>query len=402
VNGLRRLIERLRDLGVRPDDSAEERLAKRLQTAMAIGSVFIIALWSLSFVRVGLAPVAWFHAAYCLGTVALLSLVALTGRYEWVRYGHIALVTIGPFSLHWYLGGFNGSGGAFLWAFLAPLASVIFLSHRAAVVVVVALTSLLVASLWAEVLPWPQALRLPADERARQLLGNAIGMLVFGFVSMSYFRRRLEEERRRSERLLLNVLPQSIAERLKRGESPIADRVEAATIVFADLVGFTTLAGRLPPEEVVVMLNAIFSRFDEIADRHHLEKVKTIGDAYMAVAGLPEPSADHARDAARAALEMRAAVRELASACSAELDMRIGLHTGAVVAGVIGLRKFAYDLWGDAVNIASRMESHGQPGRVQVSADAAAHLERFVLDARGEIEIKGKGMMKTYWLVEEK
>lgn len=211
--------------------------------------------------------------------------------------------------------------------------------------------------------------------------------------------RQIEAERARSDGLLLNVLPRPTAERLKHGETLIVDSFPEVTVLFGDLVGFTAFAAGHPPEEVVAFLNESFSAFDELAARHGLEKIKTIGDAYMAVAGLPEPRADHADAAAAMSLGMLEALRELNRRHAAELQMRIGLNTGPVIAGIIGRHKFSYDLWGDTVNIASRMESQGEPGTIQVSEATARLLgDRFPLTPRGRIAIKGKGEMATYLL----
>jgi class 3 adenylate cyclase len=214
--------------------------------------------------------------------------------------------------------------------------------------------------------------------------------------------RSLEVEKAKSDRLLLNVLPEAIARRLV-GEvrsGPIADSYREATVLFADIVGFTNLSARTPPERLVAILDAVFSAFDAIADRHGLEKIKTIGDAYMAAAGVPEPRADHVEAAARMALEMREILPKVAMQHGVEMQLRIGLHTGPVVAGVIGNRKFIYDLWGDTVNTASRMESQGSPGTIHVSAAVAAALPPgFAVEPCGVRDIKGKGPMETYLLV---
>jgi adenylate cyclase len=208
----------------------------------------------------------------------------------------------------------------------------------------------------------------------------------------------LRVEQERSERLLLNILPRPIAERLKADPGVIADRFEAVTVLFADIVGFTGLAATRDPGELVSLLNAIFSRFDELAEEHGLEKIKTIGDAYMVVAGLPTPRPDHAAAAARMALEMRRAIGELS--CG-PLQLRIGLHSGPVVAGVIGRRKFSYDLWGDTVNIASRMESHGLPGEIQLSEATYRLLpSRFACAPRGILSLKGRGAMAAWYLLD--
>jgi class 3 adenylate cyclase len=210
----------------------------------------------------------------------------------------------------------------------------------------------------------------------------------------------LDRAHQRSEDLLLNILPPSIARRLKASDRTIADDFAGVSVLFADIVGFTKMSARLPPERIVDMLNDLFCKFDDLAGQLGLEKIKTIGDCYMVAGGLPEPRADHAEAVAEMALAMLGVVRELARATGEPLDVRIGIHSGPVVAGVIGKRKFIYDLWGDTVNIASRMESHGLPGTIQVSEASRALLAaKYRLQARGMIEVKGKGEMAT-WLLE--
>jgi class 3 adenylate cyclase len=211
--------------------------------------------------------------------------------------------------------------------------------------------------------------------------------------------QRLAEERAKSESLLRNILPTEIAERLKIAPSHIADRFDEVTILFADIVGFTELSSRLSPPELVAMLNRLFTAFDDLAEQHELEKIKTIGDAYMVVGGLPKARDDHAHAVIAMALSMRDAVSEVARQSGHPLAVRIGANTGPVVAGVIGKKKFAYDLWGDAVNTASRMESHGVPGEIQISASTRARVEgAFDLEARGVIQVKGKGELETWWV----
>ena len=209
----------------------------------------------------------------------------------------------------------------------------------------------------------------------------------------------LRAEKERSETLLLNILPKSIIARMLRGEAPIADRFHDVTILFSDIVGFTRMSMRRSASDVVAMLNAIFSAVDRLALEYGIEKIKTIGDAYMAVAGLPEPRDDHAQVIARLALAMREVVGEVSQRHGENLKIRIGVHTGNTVAGVIGIHKFAYDVWGDTVNTASAMESHGIPNEIQVSQASFLRLsEDFLLEPRGPIEIKGKGQMETFLL----
>lgn len=211
--------------------------------------------------------------------------------------------------------------------------------------------------------------------------------------------QELEAEKQTSDRLLLNVLPAPIADRLKGGENLIVDRFDSVSVLFADIVGFTEVASHTSPEALVTMLNELFSMYDQLAEQHGLEKIKTIGDSYMAVAGIPEAVEDHANVMARMGLDMIEGIEAYARRHHTKLTIRVGIHTGSVVAGVIGTKKFIYDLWGDTVNIASRMESTGIPGRVQVSEATHALLtERYAFEERGLIDVKGKGKMRVFLL----
>ncbi len=210
----------------------------------------------------------------------------------------------------------------------------------------------------------------------------------------------LEAEKLTSERLLLNVLPAPIADRLRRGEKLIVDKFDNVSVLFADIVGFTAMSSHTSPEALVTMLNELFSAFDRLAERHGLEKIKTIGDCYMVVAGIPTPRTDHAVGLTLMALDMIAAVDYYAQSHQIELAIRVGVHSGPVVAGVIGEKKFIYDLWGDTVNTASRMESHGIANRVHVTSVTCQMLHQvFAMESRGPMEIKGKGMMTTFLVV---
>lgn len=215
--------------------------------------------------------------------------------------------------------------------------------------------------------------------------------------------RLIQAEQEKSERLLLNILPQPIAERLKQGQVTIADNFADVTVLFADLVDFTKLSTRISPKELVSLLNEIFSTFDQLADRHGLEKIKTVGDAYLVVGGVPMPRPDHTQAMAEMALEMQQAVSRLSTALGESFNIRIGINTGPVVAGVIGAKKFSYDLWGDTVNTASRMESHGLAGHIQVTAATYERLKNlYEFEERGCISVKGKGEIRTYLLTGRK
>jgi guanylate cyclase len=305
------------------------------------------------------------------------------------------------------LGGFLDSGGVGLWGILAPLGALVFSDVRTAArwyvaYVVVFLGSGLAGELLGGVSP-----AVPEWFTSTMLALNVTvgGTIVFTLLAVFAAQRRnalgaLQEEQARAESLLLNILPQSIADKLKAGTQPIADQFSSASILFADVVDFTPLAERLLPTEVVGVLNHLFSHFDVLAERHGLEKIKTIGDCYMVAAGVPSPRPDHARALALMALDMQIAMRAVDEVGRLGLGLRVGINSGPVVAGVIGRKRFLYDLWGDAVNTASRMESHGTSGRIQITRATKELLEdEFECEPRGTIPVKGKGDMEVWYLV---
>jgi guanylate cyclase len=230
----------------------------------------------------------------------------------------------------------------------------------------------------------------------------AMGCLIYFIHLRTQAMRLLAAEQQKSETLLLNILPRKIAIRLKAGESPIADRVFGASVLFADMVGFTPLSAAMAPERLVALLSDVFSVFDEISAKYGLEKIKIIGDCYMIAAGVPEPRDDHARVLAQLALDLRDAI-SVRTFGGQTLEFRIGIHSGPVVAGVIGKSKIAYDLYGDTVNLASRMESHGTPNAIQVTEQTYREIrDHFLLESRGEVAVKGKGNLRTWYLLSPK
>ncbi|MEA5520857.1 adenylate/guanylate cyclase domain-containing protein, partial [Limnoraphis robusta] len=255
--------------------------------------------------------------------------------------------------------------------------------------------------------------KIPEEISFYLLLFNFHGFVIFVFFNVSHFvlqkdlvldaldreHSKTMEARQLSDKLLLNILPLKIAERLKLKEEYIVDDFANVSVLFADIVGFTKISETLTPEKLVEILNRIFVEFDYITERNGLEKIKTIGDAYMAAAGIPEIHAEHAIACVKSALEMNKFIKNDPFLQNIQLELRIGIHSGAVVAGVIGKNKFAYDLWGDAVNTASRMESHGSPGEIQITKSVKDSIgDRFVLEERGLVNVKGKGMVETYFV----
>jgi adenylate cyclase len=305
------------------------------------------------------------------------------------------------------LGGFLEAGGVGLWGILAPLGALVFSEVRSAARWYVAWVIVFLGSGLAGEIIGPIWEPPPGWFTSTMLALNIAvgGAIVFILLAVFAKERRealaaLRVEQAKAENLLLNILPRSIADKLKAQTQPIADHFGSASILFADVVDFTPWSERLPPAEVVGFLDRLFSRFDVLADRHGLEKIKTIGDCYMVAAGVPTPRPDHARALALMALDMLDAMCADDEVGRLGLELRVGINSGPVVAGVIGRKRFLYDLWGDAVNTASRMESHGTPGRIQITRATYELLgDEFECEPRGTIAVKGKGDVEAWYLV---
>lgn len=302
----------------------------------------------------------------------------------------------------------SGTGTQFFYLVGAGLAVLFFGTERIflAAVFVAAAAAFLIA---VEALVPRDAGLLPAPMLFASFVVGTITACTVQMVIVLYALREAaraeaaaEREYERSESLLVNILPATVADRLKsRTEAVIADKFDDASILFADMAGFTARASDTDPDELVQFLNHVFTDFDRLVERHGLEKIKTTGDAYMVVSGVPSPRPDHAAALAQLALEMRAAAEELRDPHGRGVPIRIGISSGPVVAGVVGTRKFFYDVWGDAVNVASRMETTGAVGKIQVSQQTYERLkDNFVLEDCGEIEVRGKGRMRTWYLID--
>jgi class 3 adenylate cyclase len=396
-------LDRLARVGISDADTADERIYKEAVNLSALLISVLACFWVTTYAVLGLWVSAAIPFVYQLVTLAGFVFLARRGRHTAFRRSQLVLMLLLPFLLQWSLGGFEPSGAVALWAVTAPFGALTFSGARASVPWFIAFLALLAVSAALDS-------SLPDADIPSWLLTvffflNLGAVSLTAFLLLQYFVRARErahlllaEERERSERLLLNVLPAPIAERLKRETGVIAERCPDVSVLFADLADFTPVAERLPPEDVVSLLDSIFSEFDDLVAERGLEKIKTIGDGYMVAGGIPVHVPDHADRIADLALALQSAVGARTSLVA--LALRVGIDTGPVVAGVIGRSRFGYDLWGDTVNTASRMESHAPPGSIQVTERTANLLTgRYELERRDEVEIKGKAPMTTYLLL---
>jgi guanylate cyclase len=400
-----RATGRLADLGADPEDDEDLRDKKRLLVLIAVLILPVAVTWGVFYLAlgswVGVTP--FIYVAVSIGSLVVYS---RTGRFDVLLTVQLADILVMPTLGQMLTGGFLPSGVVGLWGILAPMGAVAFLEVPRAIRWFVAFVVVFLATGIAGELLFADA-DLPAWFTSAMLALNVVGAGGVAFTLLASFAKQRNEaeatvrvEQQRSELLLLNILPGPIAERLKADGQMIADHFVEASIVFADVVDFTPLAQRLPPTEVVGLLDRLFTRFDTLVERHGLEKIKTIGDCYMAASGVPEATADHARRAALLALDMRESIESSPVAEGLGLELRIGINSGPVVAGVIGSKRFLYDLWGDSVNTASRMESHGTPGQIQVTRATYDLLkDEFVCTHRGTIDVKGKGAMETWYVM---
>ena len=382
---------------VRPTDTL-----KTIENPRVIARAFSAAMWA-SAVQVLISATLW--AVFDEPAVAWAG-VGLAGAFlaAWIAFvvtGSIFIAfvitfsigTIGNVYAHVVLGGYAYSGGVLLFGVAFVSVSALLLGKKATIVVGLTYAAagvtlgLLEDSL--------RARRAAPDPTVTTIFFVLVLVGSINIVAplIVYFMGRLRHEHERAEGLLLNVLPRVVAAELKEKGSTTAQRFDEVSVLFADIVGFTPLSATMEPEDLVERLNTVFTYFDSLAERYGVEKIRTIGDTYMVASGIPVPRQDHARALAGMALDM------LAYAAQGSLSFRIGINSGPAVAGVIGTRKFQYDIWGDTVNTASRMESHSEPGRIQIS-DATNHLisDDFVTTYRGPIEVKGKGTLTTWWL----
>lgn len=384
------------EIGAHPDDLEEDQLRKASMVLTVCLIIVLATVWVVTYSALGLFTSAAIPLAYQVASLASLIVLGRSKKFGAFLTSQLALMLLLPVLLQWSLGGFVASGGVILWSLFAPLIALVFsirpMPWFIAYLFMTSISGFVESSLA------PAA--MPASVRDAFFVLNICGVSTVVYFLLRYFMKGLATERQKSEALLLNVLPATIARRLKSGERPLADHFDNAVVLFADLVDFTSLAGKLDPDEIVELLDDLFSRFDSLAARRGLEKIKTVGDAYMVVGGVPDPSPLAVAAAAEMALEMQEVVSGMRSPTGEPLRLRVGIDIGPVVAGVIGHSKFSYDLWGDTVNTASRMQSHGVAGEIQVTPRAFEQLQHlYEFRVREPVEVKGKGTIVPYLLI---
>jgi adenylate cyclase len=392
-------------IGRDPEDSGEVRLQK---TLLVLGSSMFIAagvLWGLIYFSFGEYIAGSIPLGYAFISILSVIVFHLTHRYQPFLFIQLLLILFLPFLLMIALGGFIRSSAVILWSLLSPLGALLFDEPQRAMRWLVAYLSLAIISGYFEFHPLILSSLSPATVTTFFILNLstvsaiAIFLLAYFVSEKNRLFTLLRGEQAKSENLLLNILPKEIASILKNESRTIADHYTEASILFADMVGFTPLSAKLDPVEMVELLNEAFSFFDSLLDKYDIEKIRTIGDSYMVVSGVPRRRTDHAQALVHMALEMRDFIATHTFRNGQQVSFRIGINSGPVIGGVIGKRKFVYDVWGDAVNIASRMESHGSGGTIQITRATYELIKgEFACEPRGTVNIKGKGEMEV-WLV---
>lgn len=392
------------------------RLGNIILGIMLLAETVVCAFWIFAFSGLGdgYAVMAVFPYAYIVISFASLLLFYHFRQMAYFTFTQLSMLLVMPFFMQWIIGGFEASSGIAIWGVMAPVGALMILGTRQSAPWFMLFFALLMFSWWMNGIFAGYAPPIPKQIRSMFFLVNIGGASTLLYFLMRFFEaqrdivmqaldkknQQLAQEQDRSERLLLNILPKSVADRLKHGESRIADSYDSATIMFADLVDFTRISAGMSPDALVNLLGQVFSRFDELTEKHGVEKIKTIGDAYMVVSGAPEARADHARAVANLAIDMQQALIELSASSGHMLMMRIGINSGPVIAGVIGSSKFSYDLWGDTVNMASRMEHYGLSNVIQVTESTYELIrDEFRFEKRDPITVKGKGKVQSYFLL---
>lgn len=384
------------------NDDDNLRLQKSLLVVCAFPFMLAGAAWGLMYILFDEPLAGAIPMSYSI--VSMLSVIhfGLTRQYRFFRFSQLALILMLPFLLMVTLGGFVNGSAVVLWALICPLGALLFDEPRHAPRWFLAFLSLVALSGFLQ--PYVRfANHLSQGLVTFFFVMNLIGVGSLVFLMVFYFVGQKNLFQEKSETLLLNILPKEIAAILKNESRTIADHYDGASVLFADMVGFTPLSAELAPVEMVELLNEAFSFFDSLLDKYDAEKIRTIGDNYMVASGVPRRRPDHAQLLVRMALEMRAYIATHTFLRGQRVNFRFGINSGPMIGGVIGRRKFVYDVWGDAVNVASRMESHGAGGNIQITRTTYELIkDEFICEGRGTVNVKGKGDMDVWWVLSEK
>ena len=385
-------------VGLDPSDNDETALRKRLAVVLCAGTLPLTVLWSAIYLAVGAPLAAAIPGFYSLFTP--INTASRTRNLSVYRFSQLFLILILPWLVTMSLGGFKPSSVVIIWAALCPIGALLLDELRRTLFWIVGFAGLLIATAVQQ--PYLVPAGLPRAFVTWFFVLNVGAVITITFGLLYYFVGRRNFFQQRAEMLLLNILPKEISERLKAEQRTVADQYDAASILFADVVEFTPMAATMTPLQLADLLNEVFQCFDGLVEKYDLEKIKTIGDCYMVASGVPRARPDHATALVDLALDMQAAVAERKFG-GRQLSFRIGINSGPVVAGVIGRKKFIYDLWGEAVNLASRMESHGRTRCIQVTGNTYELIrDAFDCASLGLIEVKGAGAMEVWHVIGRK
>ena len=385
-------------------DDAEIRQEKVAAIIVAGSCCIAGSIWTLMYYLIfGIGLTAFLPFLFVVIVGVCIIIAHFQKNHLWAVYAQIICIIYITSFIQWSIGGIFDSGFVMAWAVCGPITALMFCSLRQSLFwLFIYLTNIAITVIFNDFFI-ANGQVVVEETKAFFFVMNLCISSVVVFVFAFFFVSSALKEREKANQLLLNILPKSIANKLKNEKGVIANGHDEVSVLFADIVGFTEYSSKNPPEQVVASLDEIFSTFDELSHKYGLEKIKTIGDAYMVAAGIPEATENHAKSIALFALDMLKALEKLNNKGIEDFSLRIGIHSGPVVAGVIGKSKFAYDLWGDTVNVASRMESNGEPGVIQVSKVSYQLLKNdFEFLNKGLIDIKGKGKMETYYLIKKK
>jgi adenylate cyclase len=393
---------RISSIGATESDNEEMKLQKSLLVISSIPFMIAGVIWGIMYILFGEHIAAMIPIGYAFISLSSIIYFGYSQRFDTFRFSQLLLILLLPFILMLSLGGFVNGSAVVLWSLLSPLGAMLFYKPSSAYKWLIAFAVLVFISFIAQ--PWLRTQNNLTDYQVRIFFFiNIISVGSLIFMMVYYFVRKKNFFQARSETLLLNILPKQIAEELKANGKAEAKHFDEVTVMFTDFKNFTQIAEKLSPTDLVAEIDMIFAAFDNIVSKHNIEKIKTIGDSYMCAGGIPVPNKTHAVDVVNAGIEIQQFIQQHLEKRITEgkdpFEIRIGIHSGPVVAGIVGKIKFAYDIWGDTVNLASRMESSGEPGRINISGSTYELVkDQFHCTHRGKIKAKNKGEVDMYFV----